>query len=185
MKNIIILLFAIASLWSCKTPAIITQTVTDTRWRDTTIFVDLPVYIDTTIYVPIPGFKDSVRIRDSVRIVDGFAYMKSLHKQQGIIAVDVSVYKSKISVDAYLTDSTVLFHYKDTLDYQDSLIIFNAIKEKTTTCTVVLPSVKYIPKFYKFAFWLLIIELILLARFVFFNLGYFGVLENLVKRLRF
>jgi hypothetical protein len=163
----------------------IANTLTETNYRDTTIYVDVLLYIDTTIYVPIPGYKDSVRIRDSLRIENGLAYLKSLHKQIGIIGVDVSVRKSQLSVDAYLTDSTILYNFQHTFNFQDSVKIYNAIKEKVTTNTVVLPPLKYIPKFYRFAFWLLIIELILLALFVYYKLGNCGVFGNLVKWLRF
>ncbi len=183
MKTILFLFLAIFVISGCKTPAVITGTTTDTTYRDTTIYVDVPFYIDTVIFVPIPGFKDSVIIRDSVTIVNGLVYMKSLHKEIGLIGVDVTLDKSQLSVTAYLTDSTILFNLKDTLNFQDSIKIYNAIKYKVTTNTVVLPPVKFIPKFYRFAFWLLIIELILLAIFIVYKLGYFGIFENILKRL--
>lgn len=182
MKTTTFLLLAILVLSGCKTPGIITQTTTETHYRDTTIYVDVPVYRDTTIYVPIPGFKDSVRIRDSVRMKDGLAYIKTLHKEAGLIGVDVALYESELSVVAYLTDSTILYNLKDTFNFQDSVKIYNAVKDKITTNTVVLPPEKYIPKFYRFAFWLLITELGLLALFVFYKLGYFGVFGNIIKR---
>lgn len=130
-----------------------------TSTRDTTIFVEKPLYIDTIIYIPIPGYRDSIRIRDSVRIVDGYAFMKSVHKQQGIIAVDASIYKSELSIIAYLTDSSILYNYIDTLNFQDSIRIYNAIKETATTSTVIIKE-KYIPWFYKFTFWVFIIAVI-------------------------
>lgn len=193
MKNLIFLCALMCLLWfnSCLTvkkierncdkfaKICVTGSTTETSSKDTTIYVDVPVYIDTMIYVPIPGYKDSVRIEN------GLAYMKSLHKKVGIIAVDVSVYKSQISVDAYLTDSTIYYNFKHTFNFQDSVKIYNAIRDKVTTNTVVLPPVKYIPKFYKFAFWLFIIELIILALFIFYKFGYFGVFGNLAERLRF
>ena len=185
MKTIIFLLLAVFLISGCKTPAIITGTTTETQYRDTTIYVDVPVYIDTTIYVPIPAFKDSVRIRDSVRIENGLAYIKTVHKEAGIIGVDVSLYKSNLFIDAYLTDSTVLYHLTDTFNFQDSVKIFRAISEKVTTNSIILPPVKYIPKFYKFAFWLLIIELSLLVLFIIYKLGYFGIFGKLFNRLPF
>ena len=183
MKTILFLFLAIFVITGCKTPSVITGTTTETKYRDTTIFINVPIYRDTTIYVPIPGFKDSVRIRDSVTIVNGLVFMKSLHKEIGLIGVDVTLDKSQLSVTAYLTDSTILFNLKDTFNFQDSVKIYNAIKDKVTTNTVVLPPEKYIPKFYRFAFWLLKIELILLALFVFYKLGYFGIFGNMFKRL--
>jgi hypothetical protein len=185
MKTLIFLFLIIFAFSGCKTQGLITQTSTEIHYRDTTIYVNLPVYIDTTIFVPIPGFKDSVRIIDSVRIQNGFAYMKTLHKETGLIGVDVTLNNSELSVVAYLTDSTILFNLKDTLNFHDSVKIYNAIKDQVTTNIVVLQPVKYIPKFYKFSFWLLIVELIILALFAFYKLGYFGILGNLLKRLQF
>lgn len=164
---------------SCKT-VYPTSSTTETVWHDTTIFLDKPIYIDTTIYVPIPGFKDSVRIRDSVVVRDNYAYMKSIHVEKGIIAVDASVNRSVFSVDAYLTDSTIFFNYKDTLNFQDSLTIYNAIRERTTTNNTVVTE-RFIPGFYKFTFWLFMAELMVCALFVFARLGYFGKLFTLLK----
>ena len=126
-----------------------------TKYRDTTIYVDKPIYIDKIIEVPVPS-KDSVRIRDSVRIVNNYAYLEPVHKEVGIIGVDASIYRSRISIDAYLTDSTVLYNYRDTLSYKDSITIYNAIKETVTDNTIALPPIKYIPGFYKFTFWIFI-----------------------------
>lgn len=184
MKTILFLFLAIFVITGCKTPAVITGTTTDITYRDTTIYVDVPFYIDTVIFVPIPGFKDSVRIRDSVTIVNGLVYMKSLHKEIGLIGVDVTLDKSQLSVVAYLTDSTILYNLKDTLNFQDSIKIYNAIKDQVTTTTIVLPPVKYIPKFYKIAGWFLITILILLALFIVYKLGYFGILTNIIKRIK-
>ena len=184
MKSILFLFLAILILAGCRTPRLITQTTTEIQYRDTTIYVEIPLYIDKLIYVPIPGFRDSIRIRDSVRIENGLAHMKPAHKKIGLIAVDVSVHNSQLFANAYLTDSTILFNFKDTFNFRDSVLIYNAIKEKVTTNTVVLPPIKYIPKFYKFAFWVFLTELILLVLFVIYKLGYFGIFGNLAEKLR-
>jgi hypothetical protein len=165
---------------SCKT-VYPTSSNTETVWRDTTIYVNKPIYIDKIIEVPVPGYKDSLRIRDSVVVRDNYAFMKSIHVEKGIIAVDASVNRSVFSVDAYLTDSTILYHYQDTLNYQDSLTIYKAIRERTTTSTVVLPPERYIPGFYKFTFWLFMAELMVCVLLVLARLGYFGKLFNLFR----
>ena len=160
----------------------VASSTTETVWRDTTIFVEKPIYIDTTIYVPIPGFKDSLRIRDSVVVRDNYAYMKSIHKEVGIIGVDASVNRSVFSVDAYLTDSTILYYYRDTLNYNDSLTIYNAIREQSTTSTVVLPPVKYIPAIYKVAFWLVLIQIAASVFLLLSSTGTFGKLFQLLRK---
>lgn len=131
----------------------ITEKETVTVSRDTTIFVKKP------IEVPVPHFKDSVRIRDSVRVVTVFdtatnqethyAEMDTTLETFGLITVQAWVTRSKIGIDAWLTDSTFLYNY------QDSIKIENAIKETDTKETV---TVRHIPGFYKFTFWFFIVQ---------------------------
>lgn len=137
----------------------VTDKKTEIHYRDTTIYVEKPIYVDKIIEVPIPGYKDSLIIRDSVRIIDGYAEMRSIHKEQGIIGVEASVYRSEFLVNVFLLDSTILYNYIDTLVFADSLRIYNAIREKTTEDTVVIQK-KYIPGFYKFTFWIFIIIIV-------------------------
>lgn len=124
-----------------------------TVYRDTTIFVNKP------IEVPVPYFKDSVRIRDSIQIVTVFdtatnqethyAEMDTTLESFGLISVKAWVTRSKIGVDAWLTDSTFLYNY------QDSVKLENAIKDTDTKKTV---PVRYIPGFYKFTFWFFLFQ---------------------------
>jgi len=159
MKKLIIVLLVFAALISCRGPKIVTEVRTETKWRDTTIYVKIPVYIDKIIEVPLP-VHDTLKIIEKVYVdKQGLATMKTVHKEVGIIGADITVYKGVLTADLYLTDSTINYRYKDTLSYMDSIRIYNAIKETstTTTNTVTLPPERYIPKFYKFCLWFFIV----------------------------
>lgn len=189
MKNtILILLFIAISFASCKTPQSFTTTVTETKYRDTTIYVESPpIYIDKIVEVPVPS--DSVRIIDSIRVIDHIhGGTISLSKSQGIISLDaMASYRNntlKLDANAYLNDSTILYHYKDTLTWADSVTIFNAVKEKTTTTEtqVVLPPEKYVPKIYKIAMWIVIIGLIIGAFLIYRSSAkIFDAIKKLLK----
>lgn len=157
MKQLIILFAAILLLSSsgCKVPQAITKTVIEVR--DTTIYVKVPVYVDKLIYVPLP--KDTVFVTDTVKVVNGYAEMRSIYVQRGIIGVEASIHRSVFDIVAYLTDSTILYNYVDTLTYEDSVRIHNAIKNTVTDNTYVVKE-RFIPGFYKFTFWVFIVVLI-------------------------
>jgi hypothetical protein len=155
---------------------------TETVFRDTTIFVREPVF------VPVPGFKDSLRIRDSMNIIPVFepqtnktthyAEMEPVHEEFGLIGVDAWVKFSKIGIDAYLTDSAIWYNY------EKSLKINNAIREKTTTNTVVLPPERYVPRFHKFTFWLFWAEMAVVV--LFFVLRFYsGKLYAILRKIIF
>lgn len=136
----------------------VTEKVTETVYRDTTIFVNKP------IEVPVPGYKDSINIRDSVRIITvidsvsqkpkQYAELDTVTKELGLIGVKAWVKYSEIGIDAWLTDSTFLYNY------QDSIKLENAIKNTDTTEMV---PVRYIPGFYKFTFWFFLFQLVSLV----------------------
>lgn len=156
------------ALIGCKTPQSFTNTVTETKWRDTTIYVKIPVYIDKIIEVPLP-VHDTLKIIEKVYVdKNGQAEMKPVTKKKGIIGADISITNGKLFANLYLTDSTLLHKYKDTLNYEDSLKIYNAIRETDTNTNtqVVPPPEKYIPKIYKYALWIVILQLILLIAYI-------------------
>jgi hypothetical protein len=142
-------------------PKIITEVKTE--WRDTTIYVKVPVYVDKIIEVPLP-VHDTLKIIEKVYVDrEGLATLKTVHKEKGIIGADITVYKGVLTADLYLTDSTIHYRYKDTLTFEDSVKIYNAIKTISTSNTVIVPPQRYVPKFYKFTLWFFIFTIIILA----------------------
>ena len=161
MKKLIVLLVIAAMATSCLTvkrierncdlfaKVCITESQTQTVYRDTTI------YRTDTLLVPLP-YRDTVKITDTVQIINNLAYLPTIHKRFGLIGVDAGVNRSILNVSAYLTDSTILYPHIDTV------FLENAITDTNTTNTVVVEK-RHVPKFFRFTFWLFIIQVIVLA----------------------
>ena len=116
--------------------------------RDTTIYQTDTV----TVYLP----QDTVEITDTVLIKDNLAFLPTIHKEFGLIAVDAGVYRSILNVSAYLNDSTFLYSEPDTI------FIPSAIKEYKITEKV---PVRYIPGWHRFASIVVITQLVFVALF--------------------
>ena len=166
MKKLIIFLAVLLSLSSCKGTKIVTEIVTETKWRDTTVYVEIPVYVDKIIEVPLP-VHDTLVIKQKVYINElGLAEMKSMYKEEGIIGTEVVIKNGELNARSFLLDSTILYHFKDTLTAEDSITIYDAIKEKTTTTTKILPPEKYVPKIYKISLIIVILGILALVGWV-------------------
>ena len=176
MKKVFFLFILIVTLNSCLTVEKIqrncdkfaqvcvtdSETVTVIEYRDTT------VYLRDTITVTLPP--DTVKISDTVTITDSGAQLPKVEKTFGIIGVSAEVYNSFLSVNAWLTDSTLL------VPYADSVTVQNTNTTNTQKEYIQLPPERYIPKFYKFTFWWFFISLV--AGFVVFKFG------DIISRLR-
>lgn len=175
MKKLLIFLSILLMLSSCLTVGkiqrncdkfaqiCVTEKETVVEYRDTTIFRT------DTIHVPVP-YRDTVKITDTVRIINNLAWLPPVHKTFGIIGIDASVTRSILNINAYLTDSTILY------TNQDTIILENVIKDQETTQTV---TVKYVPKFYRILLWIFIVQILA-------AIGWFGLrtkIGNLVDRL--
>lgn len=124
-------------------------------YRDTTVFVE------KEIEVPVPHYRDSVRIRDSVNVITVIdkvtgkekqvAQMDTTTRQIGMIKVVAWVNDSKIGIDAWLTDSTFLYNYQDSVKVDNGVKV---VQEK------VVVEVKYVPGFYKFTLWFFIVTVL-------------------------
>ena len=146
----------------------VTEKQTWTVYRDTTIFRT------DTVKVKLPA--DTVTITDTVRIVNNLAYLPPVHRRFGLIGVDAAVNRSILDVKAYLVDSTILVPFRDTI------IIEKAIREEKQTALV---PVRYIPGFYKFCFYLFVIQALLAVAFLLFrqkNKGLKAVLSVFQKK---
>lgn len=115
----------------------ITEKETVIQYRDTTI------YRTDTVVVKLP--RDTVKLTDTVQVINNLAYLPSVHKKFGLIGVDAGVRHSVLRVNAYLTDSTLLYAEPDTVHLPGAV----QIKEVTNTVPV-----RFVPGFYKFTFWL-------------------------------
>ena len=151
MKNIINAILLLLLTTSCLTvgriqkncdkfaKVCVTGTTKEIVYRDTTI------YITDTLLVPLP--KDTVEITDTITIINNQAFLPQQHYQKGIIGVDLGVKWSVLNINAYLTDSTILYPVLDTIFLKE------VITEEVTTKYITLPPERFVPKFYKFTFW--------------------------------
>lgn len=154
MKNLIVILLALL-FSSCLTvkriekncdkfaQVCVTETITRIEYRDTTI------YKDRIIEVKLPN--DTVYISKPVYIQDGKCFMEYTRKTFGNIWASAKVDNSILDLKAGYLNNIIQ------VPIHDTIYIDNAISNTTTDNTVTLPPVKYIPKFYKFTFWLFIV----------------------------
>ena len=180
MKKLILFLFVLLIFQSCLTTNMIKKhcadfakictvdSKTEIEYRDTTI------YLDRIIKVNLPP--DTVKIRDTVTIVNNLAYMPITHKEFGNISVDAWVIKSHLGVNGYYKDSTLLRPVHDTIFIKD------AVQSTTNTNTVQLPPEKYIPKAYKWSFWIVLTSLIVGIMVIAYKFNVTGMIKKLLKK---
>ncbi len=138
--------------------------VTDSKvvveYRDTII------YKDRIIEVQLP--KDTVKIVDTLYIEDNKCFLPYTKKTFGNVWASAKVDNSVLDLKAGYVKNIIQ------VPIHDTIYIEKAVTNTTTDNTVTVTK-KYIPKVYRWAFWILIIELILVTMY-FLNL--FGVLNQ-------
>lgn len=139
----------------------VTESVTKIEYRDTTI------YIDKIVEVQLPS--DTVKIVDTLYVKDNKCFLPYTYKQFGNVWASAKVDNSIMNLKAGYVQEIIQVQVHDTI------YIDKAITNTTTDNTVTVVE-RYIPKVYKWAFWILLTEVIL-ATLYFLNL--FGVLGNL------
>lgn len=151
MKKLILFLM-LAAFTSCLTVKRIERNceqfakVCATEIRKDISYRDTIIYRTDTLRVPLP-VRDTLYLTDTLIVENNIAWLPPVSKTFGIIGVDARVESSILNLKAYLTDSTILYPRRDTIPLP------GAIKE---VGTVNLVKVRFIPKFYKFTFWLFI-----------------------------
>jgi hypothetical protein len=175
MKKLLIGLLLLLTMGSCLTDAKIGRNcqrfaqVCGTTVSSTSTKKDTTILVHDTVTVKLPS--DTVKIKETVYVKDGIATMAPVTKTFGIVSATASISNSKLDLYAWINKPSMLFPHTDTLK------IPGAIRE--TVINKVTP-VKFIPKFYKFTFWLFIAELavgivVLLKKFGIFDLiGWIG-----------
>ena len=113
-----------------------------------------------------------------MQVQNNVVNLKKKHIKQGIIGVDVVIKDNDASLKAYLLDSTILYHHRDTIIPKGYVKIEDAIKQETIKETII-ETKKYIPKIYKWAFRLAITEIIVLILFLLLKFVVFDKLKIL------
>ena len=138
----------------------ISEQVTKIEYRDTTI------YKDRIIEVKFP--KDTVYITKPIYIRENKCFMDYTRKTFGNIWASAKVDNSILDLKAGYVKNIIQVPIRDTI------FIEKAVTNTTTENTVIVEK-KYIPKIYKWAFWIILIEIGLVLLY-FLNL--FGVLNQ-------
>jgi len=133
-----------------------TGTVTDNRYKDTTIYVNR--------YVPVYLPKDTAKVSQTLKIDSLGAQMAPVTVDEGYETVTASVTNSHLSVSGFFNRDSLITHIRD------SVVLKNAIRESASKTTVKVTE-KYIPGWYLFTSWYTIIGWVLLAIFLIIKLG--------------
>ena len=128
-----------------------------THTKDTTI------YVNDTVLVKLPA--DTVRMTDTLTIENGIVSSKPVTKSFGLVSATAFVLNNRLDVTAWINKPSMLIPRVDTV------FIPGAIRE--TVINKVIP-VKYVPKVFKWAFGIVLAQivlviLVLLKKFNIFN----------------
>lgn len=119
-----------------------TGTITEIRYKDTTIFFDRMV----PVFLP----RDSAKIHGLVKINSTGAQLPSITSKKGIVTIRAEIVDSKLTATGFINRDSIIAAIRD------SVTLKNAIRLSNSKTTVVVKE-KYIPVFYKFTFWVAIL----------------------------
>lgn len=145
----------------------VTPVSTVVEYRDTTI------YRADTLYYQLPP--DTIHVVEKVTIENGQAIIRPIKKVNGIVWASAWINNNWLNVTAGLVDSTILIPHRDTI------YLKGALQTKTSTQTITIEK-KYIPKFYKFTFWVVIVQLVAFFWFIVFEVIGINRIKGLFKR---
>lgn len=132
-------------------------------------------YRDTIIYLnPIPAKLpvSDINILMQLMVENGkVVNIDKITKTQGLITTEALVKDGMVTINSFLNDSTILIK-------PDPIIIHDAIKEETTGQTI---KVKFIPKAYKWSFWILLSEVIIILVFVIGKFSPVSIIKKILK----
>ena len=148
----------------CSTPQ---KTVIE--YRDTTI------YLNDTVYFNLPP--DTVQILQYVTVIGNNANLQPVKRKKGLIWMEASIKNNWLTVNAGLTDSTILIPHRDTVFLNDAL-------QTTTQTNTITIEKKYIPKFYKFTFWFFIVSVSVMVIYLFLT-GKINTISGSIKKIFF
>jgi hypothetical protein len=113
----------------------------DIQYRDTIIYLDP---IEAKLPISDINISMQLTVKDG-RVVN----IENVKKTQGLITTDAWIEDGVLTINSFLNDSTILIK-------PDPVIIHDAIVNEITGQTI---KIKFIPKTYKWSFWIVIIEI--------------------------
>lgn len=126
-------------------------TVTDIKYRDTTIYIDrkVPVFLS----------RDTAKIYGLVGISTLGAQMAAMTSTSGLVTVKSSIENSKLVTVGYINKDSIVAAIRD------SVILKNAIRDTNSKNTIVVRD-KSVSAIYKYSLWIVIIEIVALILLV-------------------
>jgi hypothetical protein len=108
--------------------------------------------------------KDTAHLHGVVRINSTGAQMAGITSKKGIVTVTAKMEDSELTATGFVNRDSLMQQIRD------SILIRNALRESVTSKTAVVRE-KYIPIFYRFAFWIVIIEIVALILYLLVKFG--------------
>lgn len=142
-----------------------------TSERVVTQIKDTTIYINKNIEVKLPA--DTVRIEQT--LPGNILPMEPVTHNNGIITATAWIRDNRLNVYAYLNTPYITINHRDTVYIQKY--------RATTERTIKIPE-RYVPKAFKWAAWIVGIELLALVLFIFIKLrpGVFGLVSSFITK---
>ena len=175
MRKFLIGVLLLLTLSSCLTTARIKRnraeilSVLGTQ-NSTITYKDTTIYLKDTIKVALP--KDTVKIDRPVYVDNGIASLRPVTIKNGIVSATAWIENNKLGVKAWINQPNFNVLHTDTVT------ITKVVKETNTVTTV---TEKKIPTVYKWAFWIVLAQLLLLVGYLLKRFNAFGLATKLAK----
>lgn len=177
MRQFIISILVSLMLISCLTPAKIRRNKDDILAilgtnNTSIVYKDTTIYLKDTIRISLP--KDTVKITNTVNVNNGIASMGPVTTKNGIVSAKAWVFNSKLNVEAWINQPNFSIMHTDTI------VVTKIVKDSSTVTTV---KEKYIPKTYKYAFWFVLAQIIVIVLYLLYKFNAFGMASKIAKIL--
>lgn len=131
--------------------------VCGTNTESTTIYKDTTIVVDRVVPVFLP--RDTARVAGLVNLTNSGVQMPKMTAQSGIVTIMAEVKDSQLTATGYINRDSILNKFRD------SLLINKAIRESTTKMSTVIVD-KEVPKIFKIALWIVILEIVALVLYL-------------------
>lgn len=169
MRKFLIGALLLLTLGSCLTPARINRNRAEIlsvlgAQNSTVTYKDTTIYLKDTIKVALP--KDTVKIDKPIYINNGIASVEPVTLKKGIVSAKAWIFNNRLNVDAWINQPSFDVFRTDTVT------ITKVVKETNTVTTVVE---KKIPNAYKWAFWIVLAQILGVIVWILIKFNSFGL----------
>lgn len=175
MRKILIGVFLLLTLSSCLTTARIKRnraeilSVLGTQ-NSSVVYKDTTIFLKDTIQVKLP--KDTAFISDTVFVNNGVASLRPVTAKNGIVSATAWIEDNKLKVKSWIN----VPHFD--VFRTDTVTITKVIKETNTVTTVVE---KKIPTAYRYAFWIVLAQILVFIGWLLLKFNSFGLASKVAK----